>query len=165
VFTKVRSLTAEVDDGASVGAFAIDERQDHRALAGLDPRRLTQLLRNAAVIAAVIVALVVLWPQSLYGRSTCVVVTGHSMDGTYADGDFLLVRSGGTYRVGDIVVYRVPVGDVMAGTQIVHRIIAAPRMIHCLEEPSRILHAGLEHRVSRRLRPAVRINYPVVRSV
>jgi signal peptidase I len=65
-----------------------------------------------------------LWPARLGGSATFVVVRGHSMEGTYAQGDLLYARTKDHYAVGDVAVYRIPKGDPGAGALVVHRIKA-----------------------------------------
>jgi signal peptidase len=54
---------------------------------------------------------------------TYTIVSGQSMDPTLASGDLLALRAQDEYEIGDVVTYRVPVGDPGAGHVIVHRII------------------------------------------
>src|SRR5690554_4391391 len=86
---------------------------DHRS-----PRRARSLAGWAAVLAA---ALVVgwFWPTSLGGCTTVVVVSGGSMEPTYAPGDLLLARCGDV-AVGDVVVYEPP---TVPGARVVHRVV------------------------------------------
>jgi hypothetical protein len=65
-----------------------------------------------------------LWPIRLGGAATFVVVRGHSMEGTYSQGDFLYARTSSHYAVGDIAIYRIPKGRPGAGALVVHRITA-----------------------------------------
>jgi signal peptidase I len=73
--------------------------------------------------AAVLALLWLVWPQSMHGAVAYVGVDGHSMDGTYADGDLIAVRAQSSYAVGDIVTYRIPKGEFGAGANVIHRII------------------------------------------
>ena len=90
----------------------------------------SRALRNtnqAASIAGVVLA-VVFWalflcPQSLGGHAGYVLVSGHSMLPHYHTGDLVLVERTSSYHVGDVIAYRVPKGDAMAGAQVIHRII------------------------------------------
>jgi signal peptidase len=81
--------------------------------------------RVAEVVAYVglAAALLALWPQSLGGNVAYVKVSGHSMEPTFHIGDVVMVRSEPGYHVGDVVAYRVPAGEVGAGTEVVHRIV------------------------------------------
>jgi signal peptidase I len=90
-------------------------------------------LRNVAARGArarwaagwlLVVAVVVLaWPVQLGGRFGLVVVSGHSMDGTYRTGDLLMTWRHSAYDVGDIAVYRIPDAGPAHGLRVVHRIV------------------------------------------
>ena len=82
---------------------------------------------KAAGIALCILA-VLFWaqflrPQSLGGRAGYVLVSGHSMEPRYHTGDMVMVLRHSSYHVGQVIAYRVPKGDAMAGAQVIHRII------------------------------------------
>ncbi len=86
----------------------------------------TRQFRRAASIAGwvLVIAFVVLaWPVQLGGRTGLVVVSGHSMDGTYRTGDLLVTWRHPTYEVGDVAVYRIPGTGAGHGLRVVHRII------------------------------------------
>lgn len=68
-------------------------------------------------------ALALVWPQPFGGPTSFVGVDGDSMDGTYVDGDLIVVREQGGYDVGDVITYRVPAGEFGAGAHVIHRII------------------------------------------
>ena len=63
------------------------------------------------------------WPVSLGGATNFVVVRGHSMEGTYHQGDLLYARNDRSFGTGDVAVYRIPKGTPGAGALVVHRII------------------------------------------
>jgi signal peptidase len=96
----------------------------------IDTAGLREVLRNAnraAGIALVILACV-LWamflrPQALGGRAGYVLVSGTSMEPRYHTGDMVLVHRHASYHAGQVIAYRVPEGDPMAGAQVIHRII------------------------------------------
>jgi signal peptidase len=71
-----------------------------------------------------VVALVYLaWPAQLGGHLSLVVVSGHSMDGTYRTGDLLMAWPHADYNTGEIIVYKIPKGEPASGLRVVHRVI------------------------------------------
>lgn len=77
--------------------------------------RVLGLVRVVVVAAAV----ALMWPASLGGATTLLVVRGTSMEPTYRSGDMLVVRSGRP-RVGDVAVVDLAGG---AGGRVVHRVV------------------------------------------
>ena len=63
------------------------------------------------------------WPVPLGGQTGYVIVSGHSMSGTFDDGDLVVTRDRQTYDVGQAVVYTVPEGEPGEGLRVVHRIV------------------------------------------
>ncbi|WP_161599355.1 S24/S26 family peptidase [Arthrobacter luteolus] len=82
-------------------------------------RRLRSWFTGAVLAAFVAGLLYFLWPSSLGGCSTLTIVSGHSMDPTYATGDLVWSRCGEP-SVGDIVVYSPADTN---GAQVIHRIV------------------------------------------
>ena len=74
-------------------------------------------------VAAVIVLAAFLWPERFGGHTSFTVVSGHSMEPTYHNGDLLFIRSARP-SVGDVIVYRIPKGLPGAGHHVVHRVRA-----------------------------------------
>ena len=62
-------------------------------------------------------------PESLGGNAGYVLVSGQSMEPRYHTGDLVLVEKHASYHPGQVIAYRVPKGDAMAGAQVIHRII------------------------------------------
>jgi signal peptidase I len=83
----------------------------------------SKLAGIALTILAVLFWVQYLRPQSLGGRAGYVLVSGKSMLPRYHTGDLVLVERQSSYRVGELIAYRVPKGDPMAGAQVIHRII------------------------------------------
>ena len=93
-------------------------------------RRLMEVLEPTNKVAGI--ALTVLaclfWaqflrPQSLGGSAAYVLVSGQSMEPRYHTGDLVLVLRRKSYHPGQLIAYRVPKGDPMAGAQVIHRIV------------------------------------------
>ena len=92
------------------------------------PGRSRRRLAGNVAFAVVFVAALTAWfftlrPGSLGGPATYVLVRGISMEPTYHDGDLVIIRRSSSYRVGDIVAYRIPAGDVGGGLTVIHRIV------------------------------------------
>jgi signal peptidase I len=83
---------------------------------------------NKAAGIAIVVLVCLFWaqylrPQSLGGNAGYVLVSGQSMEPRYHTGDMVLVEKQASYHPGQVIAYRVPKGDAMAGAQVIHRII------------------------------------------
>lgn len=95
-------------------------------------RRLLASLRrpgNIAFFGVLIVVLTAWWvelrPTTLLGGpATFITVRGISMLPTLKTGDFVLAEAQPSYHPGDLVVYRVPKGQIGAGDDLIHRIVA-----------------------------------------
>jgi signal peptidase I len=86
-------------------------------------KRTWEIASILLVIAACVFWALFLRPQSLGGSAAYILVSGQSMEPLYHTGDLILVERSKTYAIGDIIAYRVPKGDPMAGAQVIHRII------------------------------------------
>jgi signal peptidase len=86
-------------------------------------RRAAGVVLDAAVVAFIVGWFLLLRPESLGGQVTYIVIRGSSMAPTYHDGDVVLTRQQGSYHGGEVVVYRVPQGQVGAGHMVIHRIV------------------------------------------
>ena len=67
--------------------------------------------------------LFVAWPAGFGGATNYTIVSGHSMDTTYATGDLIIGRARSSYKVGDVITYEVPKDQPGAGHRVVHRIV------------------------------------------
>jgi signal peptidase I len=86
----------------------------------------TRANKAAGIAVAILVCLFwvqYLRPQSLGGNAGYVLVSGQSMEPRYHTGDLVLVEKQRSYHAGQLIAYRVPKGDPMAGAQVIHRII------------------------------------------
>lgn len=81
------------------------------------------MLGIAAAVLACLVWAQYLRPETLGGYAGYVLVSGQSMEPRYHTGDLVLVERHRTYHPGQVIAYRVPKGDPMAGAQVIHRII------------------------------------------
>jgi signal peptidase I len=84
------------------------------------------LVRNLIAGALLVAAfgwLLFLRPQVLGGPAAYVLVAGSSMEPTLAAGSLVIAFQQDEYRVGDVVVYRVPTGGPAAGRLVIHRIV------------------------------------------
>lgn len=89
----------------------------------IERRRLLGAVATALTILAVGGWALFLRPTSLGGAAGYVMVSGDSMEPSYRSGDFVVSRKQGSYEPGDIVVFRVPKGEVGEGHHVIHRII------------------------------------------
>jgi signal peptidase I len=78
---------------------------------------------NAAGWVLVAALVYLAWPAQLGGHLSLVVVSGHSMDGTYRSGDLLMAWPNADYNTGEIIVYKIPKGEPASGLRVVHRVI------------------------------------------
>jgi signal peptidase I len=62
-------------------------------------------------------------PQVLGGPASYVGVSGVSMTPRMHNGDMAIVEKQPSYRVGDIIAYRIPAGEPGAGSNVIHRIV------------------------------------------
>jgi signal peptidase len=82
-----------------------------------------RLVFRAALVALLAGWFVALRPVVLGGPASYVLVGGQSMEPTIHAGSLVVAFAAGDYRVGDVVVYQVPEGDVASGRQVIHRIV------------------------------------------
>ena len=125
--------TAAEGAGVKASPSARDLRPAEHAVPAAPPgRSFLQSLRrpvNIAFLAVLVVVLTAWWvelrPTSLLGGpATFITVKGTSMLPTLKTGDFVLAEAQPAYHVGDLVVYRVPKGQIGAGDDLIHRIVA-----------------------------------------
>jgi signal peptidase len=95
-------------------------------------RRITPWVLFATAIGA---WALFLRPNSLGGPVAYVTVSGTSMLPALDAGDLVVTTRAETYRVGDVVTYRVPADHPAAGAKVIHRIIG-------LDEAGRYLLRG-----------------------
>ncbi|HXH88186.1 MAG TPA: signal peptidase I [Gaiellaceae bacterium] len=61
--------------------------------------------------------------QAFGGPVGYVIVSGRSMEPMLHTGDLALVVRRGSYRLGDVVAFRVPQGEPGAGSVVIHRVV------------------------------------------
>jgi signal peptidase I len=83
---------------------------------------MTTALRTARITGLVLLAAVgwLFWPTSAGGATTYVVTHGTSMQPRFSTGDLAVLRSAGSYDIGDVVAY----SSATLGTTVMHRIVA-----------------------------------------
>lgn len=81
-------------------------------------------MASGLLTVAVLAGVAFMWPRPLGGNVTYVKVSGQSMEPRLHSGDLVVVRRHSTYRVGDVVAYRIPRGQFAAGLIVIHRIIS-----------------------------------------
>ena len=86
-------------------------------------RRASRVAKPVLVVAVLLAWAWFMLPQALGGRAGWVLVDGTSMLPHYHTGDLVLVERQSSYHVGQVIAYRVPQGDPMAGAQVIHRIV------------------------------------------
>ncbi len=106
------------------GGLHRDEAEQTAAAFSSRPRRRSApaVARLVALVAFLVVWAILLRPVALGGSATWVLVSGGSMEPRLSDGDLVLTRRDSHYRRGDVIAYRIPRGDVGAGSMIIHRI-------------------------------------------
>ena len=91
------------------------------------PRRRQSVWWRAATLV-MFVAVLASWfvwlrPTWMGGSASVLTVRGVSMEPTYRYGDVIIAHPRSSYEIGDIIAFRVPEGDVGAGTVVIHRIV------------------------------------------
>jgi signal peptidase I len=82
-----------------------------------------RIVRISATVAFLVLWLVLLRPQTLGGPAGYEIVSGTSMLPGIEAGDIVVVRRHDDYRIGDVVSFRVPDGEVGSGAHVIHRIV------------------------------------------
>jgi signal peptidase len=82
-------------------------------------RRYLGVLGNVMIWIIVFIDAWFLWPTSLGGDTSLVIVSGSSMEPTYFAGDLVIARDIEP-SIGDVIVYA---PESLGGSQVVHRII------------------------------------------
>jgi signal peptidase len=112
------------------GAISAREHQADLIAQPLSQRFLASLRRpvNIAFLVVLTVVLTAWWVELrptvfLGGSATFITVKGTSMLPLLKTGDFVLAEAQPAYQVGDLVVYRMPKGQIGAGDDLIHRIV------------------------------------------
>jgi signal peptidase len=80
-------------------------------------------LMSFLVGVLIVVAGIAMWPARFGGMSTVVIVAGDSMQPTYGTGDLVFAWGGSEAKIGEIIVFEVPVGGPGEGGLVVHRLV------------------------------------------
>lgn len=88
--------------------------------AHMGARHVVSVVGSLALWLVVAFCAWILWPSSLGGATTFILVNGHSMEPDYLPGDLLVARKGEP-AIGDVVVYRP--GAQYGDAKVVHQII------------------------------------------
>ncbi|MGQ0678993.1 MAG: signal peptidase I [Actinomycetota bacterium] len=86
-------------------------------------RRLVVIGGWAVALAALAAWFVFLRPVALGGDAGYILINGESMLPDLRNGDLVLIRQEPSYRVGEVITFRVPEGTLGAGVKIIHRIV------------------------------------------
>ena len=81
------------------------------------------LVAGGLTLSLCFVLYFLLWPTSLGGDVSYVMVRGVSMEPTLHPGELAVMRTQDGYTPGDVVAYRVPEDEFGAGAVIIHRIV------------------------------------------
>ena len=81
------------------------------------------LVAGGLTLSLCFVLYFLLWPTSLGGDVSYVMVRGMSMEPTLHPGELAVMRTQDGYTPGDVVAYRVPEDEFGAGAVIIHRIV------------------------------------------
>lgn len=85
-------------------------------------RRIARWAEVLLVFGVIVFWFLELRPQGLGGPAGYALVNGESMEPGYRTGDIVIVHRRPSYKVGEVVAYRVPEGSVGAGAQVIHRL-------------------------------------------
>jgi len=85
-------------------------------------------IRKRVLSVAAVAALLAMWaltfrPVQLGGPALYVVLRGSSMLPLHENGDLVVTLSSPGYVIGDVIAYRVPVGEIGEGHVVIHRIV------------------------------------------
>ncbi|HEY7525465.1 MAG TPA: signal peptidase I [Candidatus Limnocylindria bacterium] len=81
------------------------------------------MLATSALGGLLVVWFVLFRPTAIGGPAAYATVAGTSMEPGLHTGDMVIAQAQDSYRVGDVVVYRIPDGDPGDGALVIHRII------------------------------------------
>lgn len=98
------------------------ERAVHQPTVTTSSSRL-RTARTVAGWALVVLVVVLAWPQRFGGDTGYVLVASGSMQPELRQGALVVTRQQDDYRVGDVVDFRIPEGDVGGGRHVIHRIV------------------------------------------
>ena len=85
-------------------------------------QRFTELFPIVAPWLVLATVIAFLWPVQFGGVTSFSIVSGKSMEPTYHTGDLVITKVRPAYKIGEIVVYKIPGTDTGHGREVVHRL-------------------------------------------
>jgi len=98
------------------------------------PRGVLSFIGLIVLVAGVFAAV---RPQVVGLPFNHVLLSGTSMEPTLHGGDLVITQARSSYRVGDVLAYRIPQGEAGAGPLVIHRVIASGRRGYVLQGDNR----------------------------
>jgi signal peptidase len=118
----IGAAVVDADEVAGDGAGADLTRGDGIPPSTEQPRSPYRRLIDGVLALLLMAGLAAVVAAVLAGWVGITIVVGNSMEPTIDSGDLVLTRPQSSYRVGDVVVFRIPDGQAGEGNRVIHRI-------------------------------------------